>query len=234
MSLCLFCDRDGNADFLPHPFGIGSDPLLLCARSQSHLAKERDERFTGIVVSRERAEVLEALVLCGYKSEGSGNRTSGFRCPATGPPATAVSGNSGDRRCTETQCLAAKLAVIVAMPVMLMMQMACNNVVRMVTVLDRIVTAARPMLMRGIVSGASVTVGACVRIGGCDPDVSRLIVGSHGPSILGSRVPRRVSISRTTHALLDWCGGRPSGRCVLAATIDSTKSNGRWPAAQQT
>jgi hypothetical protein len=60
--------------------------------------------------------------------------------------------------------LTAKLAVVVAVAVVLMMQMPRDEIVHVVAVLDRIMAAPRSMLMAGLVRRASMAARARIGI----------------------------------------------------------------------
>ena len=68
---------------------------------------------------------------------------------------------SGQREC----------AVVIAVAVVLMMQMAIDEVVDMITVWNSFVTAVRSVHVRGVVAGAGVSTGACGGVVAADVEV---------------------------------------------------------------
>jgi hypothetical protein len=69
--------------------------------------------------------------------------------------------------------------VVVAVALVLMVEMPTDDVVRMVAVGDRFVTAARPVLMRTIVGRARMTVCASVGIRARDGDLVVVLLCPH-------------------------------------------------------
>lgn len=69
--------------------------------------------------------------------------------------------------------------MVVAVPVVLMMQMSGYEIVDMVSVAHRFMAAIRSVLMSLVVASALMTAGAPVRVGRCDGDIPLPLSHSH-------------------------------------------------------
>jgi len=115
--------------------------------------------------------------------------------PATGPTA---------RRCRRSiEKLRPHLAVVVAVPLVLVMQVPLDQVVRMVAMGYRLVPAAGPMLMRAIVRRALMPVRTSVGIRACNGDLFVALLCPHNPHPPGARnEASRVPLVRARSCLL--------------------------------